>query len=87
MQSTDWIRKKAKSFTTVQTIANVFLKAVTSSFQTPVSYNNIFFSRLFNLLQRIITPTSQNLNVERLQLIKKKNASTTKEKDIQYLIV
>ena len=58
MQATDWIKKKAKSSTTVQITANVPLRAVTSFSRAPtISNNNTSFSRLSNTLQGTITLT------------------------------
>ena len=72
MQATDWIKKKAKSSTTIKTAANVLLRVVTSSSWAPtISNNNTFFSRLFNTLWGTITLIPQNLNAKILRLIKK----------------
>ena len=73
MQATNRIKKKAKSSTTVQTTANIFLKAVTSSFQAlTVSNNNTSFLRLSNTLQETITFTPRNSDAEISQLIKER---------------
>ena len=49
MQATNYIKKKAKSSTTIQTAANILLKTVTSFSQMPtISNNNISFSHLSN---------------------------------------
>ena len=72
MQATNRIRKKAKSFTTIQIIVNVLLRAVTNSSKAfAISNQNTFFLRLFNTLQGSITPTPRNLDVKISQLMKK----------------
>lgn len=44
MQAIDQIKEKAKSSTIVQTTANIFLRAITSSSKVPVISNkNTFF--------------------------------------------
>ena len=71
MQATDWIREKAKSSTTVQTTANVPLKAITSSSRAPIiSNNNTTFSRLSNTIRGTITPTPRNSDAEISRLMK-----------------
>lgn len=50
MEATNRIEKKVKSSTTVQIIANVSLRAITSSSSAPISHNNNSFSRLSNLI-------------------------------------
>ena len=80
MQATDWIRKKAKSFTTIQTTANIPLRAVTGSSRAPVSHNNTFFSRLSNSLRGTITATPCNSDAERLWLMNKGKCFNCKER-------
>ncbi len=59
MQVINWIKEKVKSSITVQTVANILLRVVTSSFRAPtVSNNNSSFLYLSNILQGIITLTS-----------------------------
>ena len=71
MQATNRITEKAKSSTTVQTAANVPLRAVTSFFRAPtVSNNNTSFSWLSNTLRGIITPTPRNSDGETSRLMK-----------------
>ncbi len=72
MQVTDRIREKAKSSTTVRTIANVPLRAVTGSSRVlTIPNKNTSFLRLSNTLRGSITPTPRNLDVEISQLMKK----------------
>ena len=81
MQATDRIREKAKSSTTVQTTAKVPLKAVTFSSQAPAIPNkNTSFSRLSNILQGSIIPTSRNLDAEISQLMQESRCFNYKER-------
>ena len=81
MQVTNRIKKEAKSFTIVQTIANVFLKAIAFSFQAPViSKNNTSFLHLFNILQKTITSMLRNSDAEILQLMKEDRCFNCKGK-------
>ena len=51
MQATDWIKKKVKSFTTVRTITNVPLSAITGFSRVPMVPNkNTSFLHLSNTL-------------------------------------
>ena len=71
MQTTNWIRKKAKSSIKVQTAANIFLRAVIcSSRALTVFNNNTFFSHLSNTLWETTTLTTRNLDAETLWLMK-----------------
>ncbi len=68
---TNRIREKAKSSTTVQTTANVSLKAVISSSRAPVVPNkNTSFLRLSNTFREFIILTPRNLDAEISQLMK-----------------
>ena len=81
MQVTDWIRKKSKSSTTVQTTPNVPLRAVTSSSWTPaISNKNTSFLHLSNTLWGSITSMPRNLDVEISQLMKKGKCLNCKRK-------
>lgn len=63
MQATNWIKKKDKSSMTVHITANISLKTVIYSSQTPpISNKNTSFLRLYNKIQGSITPTLRNLN-------------------------
>lgn len=65
----------------MQNAANIPLKTVTSLFLVPTIFNNNnFFLYLSNTVQEIITCTSQNLDAETLQLIKKRRCFNCKEK-------
>ena len=81
MQATDRIRKKAKSSTTVQTIAKVPLKAVIFFSRAPAIPNkNTSFLHLFNTLRGSITPTPRNLDAEISQLMKEGRCFNCKER-------
>ena len=81
MQASDWIKKKAKSSTTVQTIAKVPLKAVTfSSRAHAIPNKNTFFLCPTNILQGSITPTPKNSDAEISQLIKEGKCFNCKER-------
>ncbi len=71
IQATDQIKEKAKSFTTVRTTANVFLRAVTGSSRAPAIPNkNTSFLHLFNTLRGFITLTPRNSDAKISQLMK-----------------
>ena len=81
MQATDRIRKKAKSFTTVQTTAKVPLKAITFSSQAlAIPNKNTSFLRLSNTLRGSIIPTPRNLDAEISQLMKEGRCFNCKER-------
>ena len=81
MQATDRIREKAKSSITVQTTAEVPLKAVTfSSRALAIPNKNTFFLRLYNILRRSITLMPRNLDAEISQLMKEGRCFNCKER-------
>lgn len=86
MQVINQIGEKTKSSTKIQTIANIFLRDITSFSQAPtISNNNISFLYLFNFLQGSITFTSRNLDVKIPQLIKEGKYFNGKEKRYKIL--